>query len=167
MCTTVIVPTLATQQSKFHETCWNAAWSPAEKAAGTRAKMRSRARKAASAQEVRGYCKQFAEAKRVEYISWTDNEFFDLKNVRKVKPNNYVTGRWVLTIKMDTNLFKAKARWVLRGFQVEQKENQKTDSPASTRPRFRMSCQMTASTCWDRFHTDLKTAFLQGQFYDP
>ena len=32
------------------------------KAAGARAKRRSRARKEASAQEVRGYCKQFAEA---------------------------------------------------------------------------------------------------------
>ena len=37
------------------------------RAAGTRAKMRSRARKEASAQEVRGYCKQFAEAKHLEY----------------------------------------------------------------------------------------------------
>ena len=36
------------------------------KAAGTRAKMRSRARKEASAQEVRGYCTQFAEAKHLE-----------------------------------------------------------------------------------------------------
>ena len=34
------------------------------RAAGTRAKKRSRARKEASAQEVRGYYKQFAEAKQ-------------------------------------------------------------------------------------------------------
>ena len=47
------------------------------RAAGTRAKMRSRARKEASAQEVRGYCKQFAEAKHLEYRSWVDNEVFD------------------------------------------------------------------------------------------
>ena len=46
------------------------------KAAGTGAKMRSRARKEASAQEVRGYYKQFAEAKHLEYKSWVDNDVF-------------------------------------------------------------------------------------------
>ena len=44
------------------------------KAAGARANMRSRARKEASAQEVRGYYKQFAEAKHLEYGYWVDNE---------------------------------------------------------------------------------------------
>ena len=29
-----------------------------------------------------------------------------------------------------------------------------------------MSCQTAASTSWDLFHTDLKTAFHQGQSYD-
>ena len=84
-------------------------------------------------------------------------------DLRKVKPRNYVTGRWVLTIKTDKqgNFLKAKARWVLRGFQDKQKEYQQTDSPASTRPRFRMSCQMAASKSWNIFHIDLKTAFFQ------
>ena len=45
------------------------------KAAGTRAKMRSRARNEASAQEVRGYYKQFAEAKHLEYRSWVATKF--------------------------------------------------------------------------------------------
>ena len=81
------------------------------RAAGTRAKMRSRARKEASAQEVRGYYKQFAEAKHLEHRSWVDNEVFDLIDMRKVKPRNYVTGRWVLTIKTDKqgNFLRAKA----------------------------------------------------------
>ena len=76
-----------------------------------------------------------------------------------------MTGRWELTIKTDKqgNFFKAKVRWVLRGFQDKQKEHQQTDSLASTRPRFRMSCQMTVSRRWNIFHIDLKTAFLQGQ----
>ena len=56
--------------------------------AGTRAEMRSRARKEASAQEVRGYYKQFAEAKHLDYKSWVDNEVFDLVDLRKVKPKN-------------------------------------------------------------------------------
>ena len=63
------------------------------RAAGTRSKMRPRARKAASAQEVRGYYKQFAEAKHLESRSMVDNEVFDLINMRKFNPRNYVTGR--------------------------------------------------------------------------
>ena len=89
--------------------------------------------------------------------------------MRKVKPKNYATGRWVLTIKTGKqgNFLKAKARWVLRGFLDKLKEYQQTDSPASTRPGFRMSCQTTASTSRNIFHIDLKKrAFLQGQSYD-
>ena len=50
----------------------------------------------------------------------------------------------MFTIKTDKqgNFLKAKARWVLRGFEDKQKEYQQTDSPASTRPGFRMSCQI-------------------------
>ena len=61
------------------------------RAARKRSKMRSRARKEASAQEVRGYYKQFAEAKHLEYRSWIDIKVFDLIDVRKVKPSIYVT----------------------------------------------------------------------------
>ena len=94
------------------------------RAAGTRAKMRSRARKEASAPEVRGYYKQFAEAKHLEYRSWVDNEVFHLIDMRKVGPRNYVTGPRVLTIKTETqgNFPRAKARWVLRGFQDKQRK---------------------------------------------
>ena len=68
----------------------------------------------------------------------------------------------MLTIKTDkqVNFLKAKARWVLRGFQDKQKDDQQTDSSAYTRPGFRMNCQMAASKRWDLFHIDLKTAFL-------
>ena len=73
--------------------------------------------------------------------------------MRKAKPRNYVTGRWVLTIKTDKQgiFLRAKARWVLRGFQDKQKEYIQTDSPASTRLGFRMCCQMAASKGWDLF----------------
>ena len=130
------------------------------KAAGARAKRRSLARKEASAQEVREYYKQFAVAKHLEYKSCIDYEVFDLIDMRKVKPKNYVTGRWVLTIKTDKqgNFFRANARWVLRGFQDKQKDYQKTDAPASTRPGFRMSCQMAASKGWDLFHMDFQNS---------
>ena len=45
------------------------------------------------------------------------------------------------------------------GFEDKQKDYQQIDSPASTRPGFRMSCQMSANKEWDLFHIDLKTAF--------
>ena len=44
------------------------------KATGIKAKNRSRARKEASAQEVRGYYNQFAEAKHLEYKSWVESQ---------------------------------------------------------------------------------------------
>ena len=137
--------------------------APCGRAAGARAEMRSRARKEASAQEVRGYYKQFAEAKHLEYRSWVDNEVFDLIDMRKVQLRNCVTERWMLTIKTDKqgNFLRAKARWVLRGFQDKQKEYLQTDSPASTRLGLRMGCQKAASQGWNLFQIDLKTAFLQ------
>ena len=134
------------------------------KAAGIKAKIRSRVQKEASAKEVRRCYKQFAEAKHWEYRSWVDNEVFDLVDLRKVKRKNYVTRRWVLTIKTvkQCNFLQAKARFALRGFQDQQKEYQQTDSPAPTRPRFRTSCQMAASKKnWNIFHIVLKTAFPQ------
>ena len=138
------------------------------KAAGMKVKKRFRARKEASAKEVRGYYKQFAGTKHLEHNSWFNNEVFDLADLRKVKPKNYVTRRWVLNTKTDKkgNVSKAKARSVLRGFRDKQKEYRQTDSPASTYPGFRMSCQMAASKSWNSFHIDLTTPFLQRQSYD-
>ena len=123
------------------------------RAARTRAKIRTRARKEASAQKVRGHCKQFAEAKHLEFKSWNDKRFFYLIDIRRIEPRNCVTERWVLTIKTDKqgNFRTAEARWVLRGFQDKQKEYQQTASPSSTRPGFRMGCQVAASKSWNIF----------------
>ena len=89
--------------------------------------------------------------------------------MRTTKCRNWVTGRWVLTIKRDKdgNFQKCKARWVLRGFQDKQRFDQQTDSPTATRPGFRLACQLAANHRWDFGHIDLKTAFLQGEDYDP
>ena len=78
------------------ETWWNAVWQPVEK------------------QQKQGPRGDPAEAKHLEWKSWIDNEVFDLVDLRKVKPKNYVTGRGVLTIKTDKqgNFLGAKARWV-------------------------------------------------------
>ena len=84
----------------------------------------------------RAYQKQFHEAKLLECNSWLDNEVFDLVDTRKIHVRNWVTGRWALTLKRDKdgNFLKTKARWVLRGFQDKQKNDQQTDSPAEWLP---------------------------------
>ena len=60
------------------------------------------------------YQKQFLEA---ECKSWLDNKVFDVVDTSKIQVRNWVTGRWVLTLKRDKdgNFLKTKARWVLRG----------------------------------------------------
>ena len=126
---------------------------------------KNRARKEATLKELKVYARMFVEAKSAEIKSWFDNDVFDLVDIRKFKPKNFVTGRWVLTVKRDRDgkFQKCKARWVLRGFQDRQKDAQQTDSPTSTRPGLRLLCQNAASNGWSIRHIDLKTAFLQGK----
>ena len=132
-------------------------------------KRKPAARREASQEEKRLYAKQFAEAKQAEYKSWAEeNDVYDLIDMRKEQVKNFVTGRWVLTIKRDKDgkFIKCKARWVLRGFQDRQNWDLQTDSPTSTRPGFRLQCQAAANNDWDLTHIDLKTAFLQGNAFD-
>ena len=100
--------------------------------------------------------------------SWMENEVYELVDMRNVTPKNYVTSRWVLTVKInqDGSFQKCKARWVLRGFQDKEKWDQQTDSPTATRPAFRLACQHAANEGWSFLHVDLNIAFLQGEYYD-
>ena len=87
---------------------------------------KNRARKEATLKELKVYAHMFVEAKTAEIKSWFDNDVFDLVDIRKFKPKNFVTGRWVLTVKRDRDgkFQKRKARWVLHGFQDRQKDAQ-------------------------------------------
>jgi len=131
-------------------------------------KRKAKARAEASAQDKREYAKQFSEAKQNECKSWLkENDVLDLVDMNKEPVQNFITGRWVLTIKRDKDghFLKCKARWVLRGFQDRQVWDLQTDSPTSTRPGFRLQCQAAANNGWDLTHIDLKTAFLQGDIF--
>ena len=55
---------------------------------------------------------------------------------------------------------------VLKGLSGLTEMYQQTDSPTSTRPGFRMTCQLAANQHLDIFHVDLNTALLQGESYD-
>ena len=117
---------------------------------------------------LRKYAKEIKQAKLEEFRSFLDFTAMKYRDLRKHKIDNYVTGRWVLTIKIDKdgNFKKFKARWVCRGLQDAQKRDLQTDSPTATRYGFRVACQHAASSFWDLLHIDLKTAFLQGELYD-
>ena len=120
-------------------------------------------------QEVlRKYAKEIKQAKLEEFRSFLDFTAMTFRDKRRHKIDNYVTGRWVLTSKVDKDgkFKKFKARWVCRGFQDAQKYDRQTDSPTATRYGFRVASQHAASQYWDLLHLDLKTAFLQGETYD-
>ena len=115
--------------------------------------------------------KKIRRAKLEDFKSYLDNgaiRFLD-KHTLKFGPGgtNGLTGRWVLTVKVDKdgNFSKSKARWVCRGFQDKHGWEQQTDSPTATQCGFRLVCQHSASSLWDLFHLDLTTAFLQGEHY--
>ena len=115
-------------------------------------------------QVLQKYAKQIKQAKLAEFRSFLDFTAMKFRDRRKHKIENFVTGRWVLTIKTDKDgqFKKFKARWVCRGFQDAQKWDLQTDSPTATRYGFRVASQHAASSYWDLLHIDLTTAFLQG-----
>ena len=117
----------------------------------------------------RRYAKEIRMAKLDEFKSYLDNGALRLADKRKLSRDvNFLTGRWVLTVKVDKNGYfsKFKARWVCRGFQDKHAWEQQTDSPSATRYGFRLVAQCAANNFWDLFHLDLKTAFLQGEHYN-
>ena len=85
------------------------------------------------------YAKEIKQAKLEEFRSFLDFTAMTFRDKRRHKIDNYVTGRWVLTIKVDKDgqFKKFKARWVCRGFQDAQKYDLQTDSPTATRYGFR------------------------------
>ena len=93
---------------------------------------------------MRKYAKEIKQAKLEEFRSFLDFTAMTFRDKRRHKIDNYVTGRWVLTIKVDKDgqFKKFKARWVCRGFQDAQKYDLQTDSQTATRYGF--SCGISA-----------------------
>ena len=111
------------------------------------------------------YAKEIRAAKLEEFKSYLDNDAIRLTGRRKLgRDVNFLTGRWVLTVKVDKNGYfsKFKARWFCRGFQDKFAWDQQTDSPIATRYGFRLVAQCAANHYLDLFHLDLKTAFFWG-----
>ena len=67
--------------------------------------------------------KDIKQAKLEEFRRFLDFTAMTFRDKRRHKIDNYVTGRWVLTIKVDKDgqFKKFKARWVCGGFQDAQR----------------------------------------------
>ena len=93
-------------------------------------------------------------AKLDEFKSYLDNGALRLADKRKLSRDvNFLTGRWVLTVKVDKNRYKFKARWVCRGFQDRHAWEQQTDSPTAATLLVRTSARLRAPT-WRKQHTN-------------
>ena len=67
------------------------------------------------------YAKEIRAAKLEEFKSYLDNDAIRLTDRRKLgRDVNFLTGRWVLTVKVDKNGFfsKFKARWFVVVFRI-------------------------------------------------
>ena len=74
-------------------------------------KAKNRARKEVTQLEQRQYRQHFLEAKMSEHKSWVDNDVYDLVDMSKHPPNNFVKGRWVLKVKRNK---RRKVLWSAR-----------------------------------------------------
>ena len=77
---------------------------PAYRVSGSRTnsskpKAKNSARKEVTQLEQRQYRHQFLEAKMSEHKYGVDNDVYDLVDMSKHPPKNFVQGRWVLTVK--------------------------------------------------------------------
>ena len=80
--------------------------------AKTTAKKTPKAESVITPEVLRKYAKEIKQAKLEEFRSFLDFTAMKYRDRRKHKIDNYVTGRWVLTIKIDKdgNFKKFKAR---------------------------------------------------------
>ena len=92
---------------------FKAASTPFRATAKPKAKSKAAAKrlKEASQMEIRQLAKQFGKAKSDECKSWVEKEVYQLVDMRKINVKNFVTGRWVLTVKRnkDGTFDKCKA----------------------------------------------------------
>ena len=110
----------------------------------------------------RRYAKEIRLAKLDEFKSYLDNGALRLADKRKLSRDvNFLTGHWVLTVKVDKNRFfsKFKAKWVCRGFQDKHAWEQQTDSPTATRYGFRLVAQCAAKG--EHYNTESRSVIIE------
>ena len=73
-----------------------------------------------------------------------------------------ISTRWVLTEKQVQGTNRIKARLVARGFEEENVDDIRSDSPTVTKENLRLVCTIIASHEWTLHSMDVTAAFLQG-----
>ena len=93
------------------ETCWNVACLPVEKQQEHMPKCGLVHEKKHQLRKYEDNTSSLLKRNTPSEKSWIDHEVFDLVALRKVRPKNYVTRRWVLTVKTNKqgNFLRTKA----------------------------------------------------------
>ena len=102
----------------------------------------------------------FEEAKQTELDNWKSNEVYE---VVKDVGQNFLTTRWVCTLKQKKTGVTPKARLVARGFEDADNENVQRDSPTCSAESLRAIHAVLCQNNWKAHSMDIKTAFLQGE----
>ena len=99
----------------------------------------------------------FHEAKLEELQKWRD---IGVYTSVPDKGQDFITGRWVLTVKNGRN----KARFVARGFQDSSSSTDPVlnDSPTCSKESLRVNLTLISHKNWTLNSIDVKAAFLQG-----
>ena len=104
----------------------------------------------------------WCDAKKNELKSWNDNNVF--KEVESTD-KNYITTRWVCTMKKKNGEMIPKARLVARGFEEFGKDHINKDAPTCCREAIRVLIAIAKQNSWSVKSIDIKTAFLQGNLF--
>ena len=112
----------------------------------------------------------FSAAKKKEIDSWLKYDAFEMVQERRVKNDNVIGLRWVLTHKKyvdekGRNATKCKARLVALGYQDSQAEKNLFAATTSASGH-RIFLAVTAAFQWKIGTIDVSTAFLQGKELD-
>ena len=103
---------------------------------------------------------EILEAKQRELENWKNHNVY-----KEVEDNGQkvISVRWVITQKLRDNKLTYKARLVARGFEEENLNDIRKDSPTCCKDNFRLLTCIIASNQWNIHSIDVKAAFLQGK----
>ena len=99
------------------------------------------------------------EAKQNELKNWIDHDVYEEV---EDKGQNCISFRWVMTEKTSDGKQIAKARLVARGYEEENKDSLRTDSPTISKDNLLLLFAIIAPHHWKICDFDIKAAFLLG-----
>ena len=100
------------------------------------------------------------EAKHLEPQNWRYHKVY---TEVEDEGQSYLSVRWITTVKHKDGEQLMTARLVARGFEEEDKEKLRTDSPTYCKEKCQVLFAIIASDHWKINTLDIKAAFLQGQ----